>query len=128
VIPVGEVHSSPLGSWGPELRRHPRFGTEGVNVDLLAPGQGPGTFSIRTWERGVEGETLSCGSGAVAAAFLGYTQGAKIPISVVPKSGIALTVGFRGTRGAPEAAILEGDARIVFEGTLVDEEGQRLPA
>jgi diaminopimelate epimerase len=119
-VVVESVARAPLEDWGPALRRHPHFGVEGTNVDLLerlADG-----IAVRTWERGVEGETLACGSGAVAAShaarLLGWTDRA---VRVVPRSGIPLLVELPGPFDAPEKAILEGDARLVFEGSLTRE-------
>jgi len=119
-VAVGEVARVPLETWGPALRRHPRFGVDGTNVDVLERcGNG---IAIRTWERGVEGETLACGSGAVAAAHAALLLGwMDRPVRVLPRSGIPLFVDLPGPVGAPEAAILEGDARVVFQGSLTRE-------
>ena len=68
VIVDGELGADALERWGPKIRRDPRFGADGTNFDLVTR-DGTGQIDLRTWERGVEGETLSCGSGAVAAAF-----------------------------------------------------------
>ena len=76
---------------------------------------------MRTWERGVEGETLSCGSGAVATAFVARSSGGPRRVSVIPASGIPMSVVFPGDPGSPDAALLEGDARWVFEGVLSPE-------
>ncbi|MBZ5637452.1 MAG: diaminopimelate epimerase [Acidobacteriia bacterium] len=120
VVPVVDVACAPLEAWGPALRLHPQFGTEGTNVDVM--GRRHDGIAVRTWERGVEGETLACGSGAVAAAhaarLLGWTGDS---VRVSPRSGIPLLVELPGPKDAPEAAILEGDARVVFEGTLAHE-------
>ncbi len=121
VVPVDDLEGAPLEVWGPALRRHPHFGPAGTNVDLIAR-RGAG-IAIRTWERGVEGETLACGSGAVAAAHAARLLGwAGSTIPVLPRSGVELLVELPGPIGSPQAAILEGDARRIFEGT-VDEEG-----
>jgi diaminopimelate epimerase len=114
------VIAAPLERWGPALAHHPAFGPAGTNVDLVAQGA-DGTLRIRTWERGVEGETLSCGSGAVAGAhFLALRRGTA-DVRILPASGVALRVTLRGPRTAPSAARLEGDARVIFEGTLPEE-------
>jgi diaminopimelate epimerase len=109
-----------LERWGPVLRRAPVFGSEGVNVDLVRRTDAS-TLHVRTWERGVEGETLSCGSGAVAAAFASLLAGGPRTARVLPASGIPLTVRFPGEGSLADAAVLSGDARIVFEGWLDDE-------
>ena len=57
----------PIGQAALPLRYHPAFSPDGVNVDFVAPG--PGYYRIRTYERGVEAETLSCGTGIVASAI-----------------------------------------------------------
>jgi diaminopimelate epimerase len=118
VVEAEEPDRAPLDSWGPVVRRHPVFGAEGTNLDLVGRTAG-GVLAIRTWERGVEGETLACGSGALAAAF--HLRPAREPgetVRVTPASGIGLTVTFPGPPDRPEAAVLEGDARVVFEGEL----------
>ena len=120
VLEVEDVAAAPLERWGPALAHHGAFGPAGTNVDVVAPGAG-GTLRIRTWERGVEGETLSCGSGAVAGAhFLALRRG-EGDVRVLPVSGVPLRVTLRGELAAPWGARLEGDARVIFEGTLPDE-------
>ncbi len=120
VLVVTDVAAAPLERWGPALRRHPAFGTEGTNVDVAA--RLPDGARLRTFERGVEGETLACGSGAVAAALvarrLGWTGSV---VRLVPRSGIPIVVDLPGPADAPESAILEGDARLIFDGTLAAE-------
>jgi diaminopimelate epimerase len=120
VLEVDDVGAAPLDRWGPALAHHPDFGLAGTNVDVVARGA-DGVLRIRTWERGVEGETLSCGSGAVAGAhFLALRQGT-VEVPVLPASGILLRVILRGSLTAPTGALLEGDARVIFEGTLPEE-------
>jgi diaminopimelate epimerase len=112
------VAAAPLERWGPLARRHAAMGEDGANVDVAA-WLGPRVLALRTWERGVEGETLACGSGAVATAFaaaLGAGSGGRL--TVVPASGVPLGIELPGPPGAPEAAVLEGDARFVFEGEV----------
>ena len=109
-----------LERWGPVLRRAAALGPQGVNVDLVRR-EAPATLRVRTWERGVEGETLSCGSGAVASAFAASLAGGPPSTTVVPASGIPLTVELLGSGGRPGAALLRGDARVLFEAGLDDE-------
>ncbi|HEX5044154.1 MAG TPA: diaminopimelate epimerase [Candidatus Polarisedimenticolaceae bacterium] len=127
VLEVEDVRSAPLARWGPELAHHPDFGLPGTNVDVVAPG-GDGVLHIRTWERGVEGETLSCGSGAVAGAHFLALRAGTAEVRVLPASGIPLRVTLRGEVAAPTGALLEGDARVIFEGTLPQEAVSGFPA
>jgi len=115
VVWTDTVAGAPLHRWGPRVRRHPVFGADGTNLDLVAR-RPDGGLALRTWERGVEGETLACGSGAVAAAFAARLEGGPERVTVLPASGVPLTVTLAGPAAAPIRAILEGDARFVFEG------------
>jgi diaminopimelate epimerase len=116
VIAVRDVATAPLERWGPPLRRHDRFAPDGTNVDLVE--QSGDTLRVRTWEKGVEGETLCCGSGAIAAAMAVRIDGGPERVHVVPRSGARLEVLLPGPPGRPTEAVLTGDARMVFEGTL----------
>jgi diaminopimelate epimerase len=117
VIPVAGLASYPLDRVGPLLRRHPELGPSGANVDLVESDE-RGCIHVRTWERGVENETLSCGTGAVAVAMAARLEGAPDRVVVVPRSGLPLTVTIEGDPARPISASLEGDARFIFEGTL----------
>jgi len=110
-----EPGSAALERLGPPVRRHPAFGAAGVNLDLISK-RPDGSLAIRTWERGVEGETLSCGSGAVAAALVYRLAGGGEDVRIVPASGIPLQV-----RLEEGQATLEGDARLIFDGELTGE-------
>jgi diaminopimelate epimerase len=120
VVFVPDPGQAPIEEWGPAVRRHPTFGPEGTNLDVATEGPGP-ILVIRTWERGVEGETLACGTGAVAAAMARRLAGGETPIPVLPASGVGLTVDLPGPADRPDAAILEGDARWILEGTVEPE-------
>lgn len=118
VMWVEDVDRVPIEQWGAHLRRHPAFGPGGTNVSfaqVLAPGQ----LAIRTFERGVEGETLACGSGSAVAATLARERGfGGDTVHLRVRSGETLTVELpaRGTTGAP---ILEGPVRRCFEGVYI---------
>jgi len=80
-----------------------------------------GRRRIRTYERGVERETLACGSGAIAAAAVLVREGVRPPIVLTPPSGVDLTVELgSGVEGASRTPVfrLTGEARIIFEGVL----------
>jgi diaminopimelate epimerase len=117
VVSVGDPAEAPLEHWGPAVRGHAIFGSDGTNLDVVGR-RADGAVTIRTWERGVERETLACGSGAVAAALVARLGGAAERVSVIPASGARLEVDLPGPPHAPEAARLTGDARFVLEGRL----------
>ncbi len=117
VVQVPDVAEGPMERWGPAVRSHPEFGETGTNMDLISF-TGTGEVRIRTWERGVEGETLACGTGAVAAgATIAAARGGG-EVIIRPWSGSALSVILEGDPAAPSAVILAGDARVVFRGEL----------
>jgi diaminopimelate epimerase len=84
---------------------------------------GPNELAIRTYERGVEDETLACGTGAVAAALIAASLGeAASPVTVHTRGGEDLTVYFRAEAEGFSEIYLEGDATVVYQGELwVDE-------
>lgn len=103
---------------GAYLRNHPSLAA-GANANFVAPA-GDGTFTIRTFERGVEGETLACGTGAVAAAILLESWGVSgRETRLRTRSGKTLTVSLRHVAGAIVPS-LGGEARIVFTGQLAE--------
>ena len=116
IVFVEDPGSAPLEIWGPQLRRHTAFGAPGTNVNLAAVDGA--RVQLRTWERGVERETLCCGSGAVAAAHAARLRGAPERLVILPASGVAVRVELRGVPEAPEKAILEGEARVLFRGQI----------
>ena len=112
VTSVENPAAAPLERWGPGVRHHPQFAPRGVNLDVVRIDGSH--VQLRTWEKGVERETLACGSGAVAAAFAARAHGAGERVIVVPASGVALEVEF----GEAHGVALVGDARLVYEGCL----------
>jgi diaminopimelate epimerase len=110
-----------LSVLGPALRRHPAL-REGANANFVKV-LGPSRVAVRTWERGVEAETLACGSGAVASAVVtSFLKDLAPPISVATRSGETLEIGFLRDGELAREITLTGDARVVFEGTLIPEE------
>lgn len=103
---------------GRPLRSHPGF-SEGANVNFVSRSPAGG-WMMRTYERGVEAETLACGSGAVATAILLATWDEvqpSSPIEIVSSSGLILAVRL-GRSGEDWIPSLSGEGRIVFRGTL----------
>ncbi len=118
VVFVPDLETRAVFEEGRTLRRHPRFAPAGTNanfVQILAPG----SLAIRTYERGVEDETLACGTGVVAAALIYHHLFAiPSPISVLVRGGDLLEVGFQIENGHPSAVTLSGPADFVFEGSI----------
>lgn len=103
---------------GRRTRYHDIFKPSGTNVNFIQV-LGPHKIRIRTYERGVEGETLACGTGAVAGALIADTLGlASSPVEVVTKSGEKLIVSFERNGEEFRSLHLEGGAQVVCEGNL----------
>lgn len=120
VIPVENVAAVPVAEWGARLRNHPRFSPGGTNVNWVAREDGTGHFRIRTFERGVEAETLACGTGASAAAVVLCRLGlAESPVTLRTQGGDLLTVSV----GLDEESLrLRGPAVTSFHGEVsIDE-------
>lgn len=115
VILCDDVDQVDVDRRGGPLRRHPSL-REGANVNFV--GGRRGSWRMRTFERGVEGETLACGTGAVATAALLAAWGEDgTEISLTTRSGRILTV--RQAPGSDRARLsLAGEGRIVYRGEL----------
>jgi diaminopimelate epimerase len=103
---------------GAALRWHEHFAPKGTNANFVQK-LGPGALAIRTYERGVEGETLACGTGVVASALVHHAlTGEKSPLRVRVQGGDELEVGFDEENGAYRNVTLSGPADFVFEGEV----------
>jgi len=112
---LAEVEIVPLGR---EIRYHETFAPAGANVNFVSPAGG-GSLQVRTYERGVEDETLACGTGCVAAALItAARRGWPSPIPVTTRSGGILTIYFQRDGDHFREVYLEGDARIVYTGEI----------
>ncbi len=123
VVLVDDIDQVEVHGRGGELRRHPLSGPQGANVNFVAPGprgpDGNGQWPMRTYERGVEGETLACGTGAVAAAVALILRGqAQSPLVLTTRSGKPLRVRARVEGPRVEDVWLAGEGRLVFTGQL----------
>jgi diaminopimelate epimerase len=105
---------------GAALRYHERFAPKGTNANFVQV-TAPGKISIRTYERGVEDETLACGTGTVACAIIHHLlHGSASPVQVLVRGGDTLTIGFvRNTDGHFSEVTLTGPGEFVFDGTVV---------
>lgn len=121
VVFVDDVEAVDIAVAGSALRRHAAFAPKGTNANF-AQVVGPSTLSLRTYERGVEGETLACGTGVCATALLHHlATGTPSPVSVRVKGGETLSVGFETTPdGGFQNVTLTGPADFVFEGTIAE--------
>jgi diaminopimelate epimerase len=120
----GWLEDLPVARLGPPLRRHPAL-PEGANVNFVEV-TGKDSISVRTYERGVEAETLACGSGVVASAVVAALEGlVSPPVICATRSGVGFTVTFRHQDGAILGASLTGDAREIYSGELNDEAFKR---
>jgi len=121
VVPVADLEAVDVRSLGRELRYHPHFGPAGTNVNFIPSGAGDG-IAVRTYERGVEDETLACGTGAVACALVtAARRNLPSPVRIFPRGGGQLTIHFEPSPSGFDAVFLEGDARVIYEGNLWEE-------
>ncbi|MBI2386191.1 MAG: diaminopimelate epimerase [Elusimicrobia bacterium] len=111
VVFVPDIDKVEVAKIGRALRFHKAFGRAGANVDFVEIRKN--ILFVRTYERGVEAETLACGTGVVASAFVSRVLGFdRSPVRVVVRGGDALSVSFdNGPR-------LEGPGKIVFSGEV----------
>ncbi|MCM8815427.1 MAG: diaminopimelate epimerase, partial [Candidatus Omnitrophica bacterium] len=117
VIFVNNVDNVDVKKYGPIIRNHEIFQPAGTNVDwvqIMDAHHG----KIRTYERGVEDETLACGTGIVAGVICGAMLGKFIsPVEIIARSGEKLRVSFK--KDFTEI-FLEGGTKLVFEGRWID--------
>lgn len=100
------------------IRYHDAFRPAGTNADFVEV-RDKKTIALRTYERGVEDETLACGTGACAAAIISsFAKGVTPPVDVYTKSGEVLKIYFDKDRDGIKNLYLEGEAEMVFEGTI----------
>lgn len=113
------LQTAPVVDLGAKLRSHPGLGTEGANVDFVRF-TAPDRLEMRTFERGVEAETLACGTGVLAAVAVGLElERSILPVDALTQGGFELSVDH--ARGVdPTHWVLTGDARIIAEGRLLD--------
>lgn len=124
---VSNVEEAPVNEWGPLFRRDEALGPAGANVnfvEIVEDSSARARIRVRTFEKGVEEETLACGTGAMASAvvsrllgFIGSTQVA------VEMPGGTLGVGFKIVNDEVQDLFLEGPAEFVYRGSLELESG-----
>jgi diaminopimelate epimerase len=118
VIPVAKIDEADVRREGAAIRYHKMFSPNGTNVNFIEK-RGPNKIAIRTYERGVEDETLACGTGIVASALIfAAFEDCEGPVTVLARGGDELQVGFEKIDGSFRSVTLTGPAEFVFEGTI----------
>lgn len=118
VVFVEDLEKVDVLRLGAALRYHEHFKPKGTNANFVS--RRDGDLAIRTYERGVEGETLACGTGVVASALIqNQTGGTASPVGVWVKGGDRLEVGFVREGGSYRDVTLTGPADFVFDGHVV---------
>ena len=118
VVPVSKVDDVDVRGKGEAIRRHEMFSPAGANVNFIEKG-GAQKIIVRTYERGVEDETLACGTGVVAGALIfAATEKVDGPIKVTVRSGSELSVDFKRAGDRFKEVTLTGPAEFAFEGTI----------
>lgn len=116
VLFVDDVLKVDVLNEGRKWRNSKLFGTSGANINFVEI-QDKDHLFVRTYERGVENETLSCGTGVTASALAASLKGVSSPITIKTKGGI-LTVSFSAYKNGYEHIWLEGPSEHVFSGTI----------
>lgn len=118
VMRTGDLHDVDVKEIGSAVRRHRNFAPAGTNVNFVQILRN-GDFSVRTYERGVEAETLTCGTGVTACALVAAKNGwVRLPVTVKTRSGDQLVIDGQLTKTGARDVTLTGPARHVFEGTI----------
>jgi diaminopimelate epimerase len=118
VVRVDDIGAVEVDRRGRELRFAPALGSAGANVNFVAPPtEAGGPWLIRTYERGVEGETLACGTGTVAAGVaLADLDEAELPLRFRSRGGPELLVKAALSGGRASDVWLGGQGKLVFRG------------
>ena len=118
VVMVAQIDDIDVVAVGREIRFHQTFAPAGANANFVCPRKA-NEIEIRTYERGVEDETLACGTGAIASAIVSACQfKIKSPIDVKTRSGEYLKIHFNAKDSQFDHIYMEGDARIIYTGEL----------
>ncbi|OQY59842.1 MAG: diaminopimelate epimerase [Desulfobacteraceae bacterium 4572_88] len=124
VVEVENIETADVFGIGREIRFHDAFAPKGSNVNFVSETD-DGCIINRTYERGVEDETLACGTGCVASAIvMAHKYGRTSPIPVITRSGGILTIHYKKRENASVRFFdiyLEGDARIICNGELLQD-------
>ncbi len=118
---VEDLKDTDVFDMGQQTRYHNDFKPEGTNANFIHI-HSEELLEIRTYERGVENETLACGTGSIASAIVSASLGkVQSPVSVKTASGVILIIHFDLMNDEPKNVYLEGDARVIFAGELASD-------
>lgn len=121
VVRVDDLEAHPVRDQGRIIRYHSRFSPEGTNANFMTR-IGPDLLAVRTYERGVEDETLACGTGAIASALTASIRGrVASPVKVKTKGGEELTIHFKRVEESFDEVWLEGNTSIIYQAQLNEE-------
>lgn len=121
VLFMDNIQQAPVQEWGRTIRFHEHFQPAGTNVNFVQQ-QGDNGLSVRTYERGVEGETLACGTGAVASAIIAGLLGkVRPPVTVTTSGSEQLIIHYALAGQEISGVYLEGPAHFIYEGRLHSE-------
>lgn len=123
VVFTDDAAATPVVEWGRTIRQHGHFQPAGTNANF-AQVLGANELHVRTYERGVEDETMACGTGAVSAAIIAALTGrVKPPVKVITSGGEPLIIHFAEPAEGQlvNEVYLEGAARIIYQGQLDQE-------
>lgn len=116
VIETDNIDNLDITKYGREIRFHENFSPKGTNVNFCKVLK-DNLVKIRTYERGVEGETLACGTGSAAVAYiLNKKNKVKTPVNLITSGGMELIIHVMG-----DDLYLEGEARVIYKGELTEE-------
>lgn len=118
VVPVKDLAAVNVQQLGAAIRHHREFAPKGTNANFIQV-TGGDSLRLRTYERGVEAETLACGTGIVASGLIAGRLGlVKPPVHITAASGDILEVNYAATADGATHVTLLGPAVHVFRGTL----------
>jgi len=118
VVFIDDIENFDVVKYGKLLRHHKAFAPVGSNVNFVKIIK-DNTLIVRTYERGVEDETLACGTGITACGIISVLRGfVKSPVNIIARGGDRLSVSLKNSNGNVSDVILEGPALISFKGTV----------
>jgi diaminopimelate epimerase len=116
-----ELKTADVQQWGRAIRYHSRFQPAGANANFISVNN-KNQIAIRTYERGVEGETLACGTGCTAAALMCAAKSKVVsPVEVKTQGGESLIIYFKQDKNTFTEVYLEGEAKVAYEADLWEE-------